>query len=115
MNAWVVQLHTLGHAAGMYSSLCSGIADQARVYDNPLYSRLDAVWIAAWAFNDQNDLRYFTYQPSLFGFTGCGASVSDSMWPFHQRVRQFRGGHNETHGGVTINIDTNAVDAPVWP
>jgi peptidoglycan hydrolase-like protein with peptidoglycan-binding domain len=25
-------------------------------------------------------------------------------------VHQYRGGHNETHGGVTINIDSNYVD-----
>jgi hypothetical protein len=29
---------------------------------------------------------------------------------FHQRVHQFKGGHDETWGGVTINVDSNAVD-----
>jgi peptidoglycan hydrolase-like protein with peptidoglycan-binding domain len=28
----------------------------------------------------------------------------------HARVHQYRGGHNETHGGVTINIDSNWLD-----
>jgi hypothetical protein len=109
VSAWVDQLHAQGYAAAMYSSLCSGIADQATIYDNPAYNRLDAIWVAAWAYNDQNDPGYASYQPNLFGYTGCGAAVADTMWPFHQRLRQFRGGHNETYGGVTINIDTDAI------
>jgi peptidoglycan hydrolase-like protein with peptidoglycan-binding domain len=28
----------------------------------------------------------------------------------HKRVHQYRGGHNETYGGVTINIDNNWLD-----
>jgi peptidoglycan hydrolase-like protein with peptidoglycan-binding domain len=28
----------------------------------------------------------------------------------HMRVHQYRGGHDETYGGVTINIDSNWVD-----
>ena len=53
-----------------------------------------------------------TYLPGLFGFTGCGAALPDGLWSYHQRVRQYHGGHNETYAGVTINIDTNAVDGP---
>ncbi|MES2032702.1 MAG: hypothetical protein V4466_00875, partial [Pseudomonadota bacterium] len=30
--------------------------------------------------------------------------------PNHQRIHQFRGGHNETWGGTTINIDSDYVD-----
>ncbi len=33
----------------------------------------------------------------------------------HQRIHQYRGGHQETWGGVTVNIDNNSVDAPVAP
>ena len=39
--------------------------------------------------------------------------VSDSLWANHQRVHQYKGGHKETWGGVTINIDSNYVDGPV--
>jgi hypothetical protein len=87
----------------MYSSLCSGIRDVAAVYNDPAYPRLDAIWIAAW-----NDL------PNLFGFAP-PCSLSDAVWPFHQRLHQYQGGHNETHGGVTINIDRNVVDGPLFP
>jgi hypothetical protein len=27
-------------------------------------------------------------------------------------VHQYMGGHNESYGGITINIDSNAVDGP---
>jgi hypothetical protein len=30
-------------------------------------------------------------------------------------VHQYIGGHNEAYGGVTINVDTNAVDGPTSP
>ena len=33
-----------------------------------------------------------------------------SGWTHHQRIHQYRGGHNETYGGATINIDNNYVD-----
>ena len=32
-------------------------------------------------------------------------------WPNHQRLHQYQGGHNATYGGVTINIDSDYVDA----
>ena len=56
------------------------------------------VWIANW-----NGVE------SVFG----DPYVSDSVWPNHQRVHQYKGGHKETWGGVTINIDSNVVDGPV--
>ena len=36
--------------------------------------------------------------------------VPSTAWPDHQRIHQFRGGHDETYGGVTINIDNDYVD-----
>ena len=39
--------------------------------------------------------------------------VSDALWPNHQRVHQYKGGHKETYGGVTINIDSDYVDGAV--
>ena len=34
-----------------------------------------------------------------------------SAWAAHQRIHQYDGGHNETHGGVRLNIDGDYVDA----
>ena len=33
------------------------------------------------------------------------------MWLSHQRIHQFRGGHDEAWGGVTMDIDSDQVDA----
>ena len=64
---------------------------------------LNAIWIAAW-----------NNTPNIYGF-GSPCALSDSLWNNHQRVHQYVGGHNEAYGGITINIDTNAVDGPGFP
>ena len=33
-----------------------------------------------------------------------------SAWPTHQRIHQFRGAHDDTYGGTTINVDSDYVD-----
>jgi hypothetical protein len=38
-----------------------------------------------------------------------------SIWSQRSRIHQYRGDHDETWGGVTINIDSNYVDGPVYP
>jgi Domain of unknown function (DUF1906) len=102
-NGWVYTLHQRGYLAGFYSSLCSGILDQAATWGSPFYYPLDVIWIAAW-----------NNTPNVFGF-GPPCSLPDSMWANHQRVHQYVGGHDESYGGVIMNIDTNAVDAPGSP
>lgn len=103
LSAWTFALHLSGYRAGIYSSLCAAVVDGATTYNNPAYYRSDAIWIAAW-----------DNSPHLFGFNSTCA-LSDSLWANHQRIHQFLGGHNETWGGVTINVDVNAVDAPTFP
>jgi len=102
-NGWVSTLNRRGYLAGMYSSLCSGILDQAATWGNSLYYSLNAVWIAAW-----------NGTPNIFGF-GSPCALSDKLWANQQRVHQYSGGHNEAYGGLTINIDSNAVDGPTFP
>ena len=36
--------------------------------------------------------------------------LPETAWANHQRIHQFRGGHNETWGGTTINIDSDYID-----
>jgi hypothetical protein len=99
-DGWVRQLNSRGYLGGMYSSLCSGILDVAASAGMTNKVPLNAVWIAAWNNN-----------PQIYGF-GSPCALSDTLWNNHQRVHQYQGGHNESYGGVTINIDSNAVDAP---
>ena len=99
-DGWVRQLNAKGYLGGMYSSLCSGILDVAASVSDTTRVPLNAVWIAAW-----NDT------PNIYGFNS-SCALSDGLWNNHQRVHQYIGGHNEAYGGITINIDTNAVDGP---
>jgi hypothetical protein len=99
-DGWVRQLNARGYLGAMYSSLCSGILDVAASAGMTTKVPLNAVWIAAWNNN-----------PQIYGF-GSPCALSDSQWNNHQRVHQYQGGHNESYGGVTINIDSNAVDGP---
>jgi hypothetical protein len=99
-DGWVRQLNARGYLGGMYSSLCSGILDMQSSVNTSDRVPLNAIWIAAW-----------NSTPAVYGF-GAPCALSDSLWDNHRRVHQYSGAHNEAYGGVTINIDSNAVDAP---
>jgi Domain of unknown function (DUF1906) len=98
VSAWTMELHRLGYLAGMYANLTSGAKHLSEAYITPAYARLDAIWIARWDGNT-----------SLTGWAG----IPNAQWPNHQRGKQYRGDHDETHGGVKINIDSDRFDAPV--
>ena len=93
--AWVTRLHARGYIAGVYGSAASTIRDLAAL---PPESTPDAVWIANWNGKE-----------TVFG----DPYVPDALWAQHQRIHQYRGGHAESYGGVTLTIDSNVVDAPV--
>jgi hypothetical protein len=95
LEAWTQKLHELGYSSGVYSSSASGIEDLARQIGTG-YELPDAIWTANWN-GEQN-----TDDPVL----------PANAWASHQRIHQYRGGHNETYGGVAINIDNNYVDGP---
>ncbi len=93
VSAWDVELRARGYLAGVYGSAASTIRDIAQAATIP-----DLAWIANW-----NGVQ------SVFG----DPNVSDSLWASHQRIHQYKGGHKETYGGVTINIDSSVVDSTV--
>jgi hypothetical protein len=111
-KGWAQGMHWFKHTAGLYSSLCAGIKDFAATPDA---GYMDSIWPAAWPYN-ADDTRYSSYVPNLFGMN-CGGVTTppDNYWWNHQRLRQFRGGHDETWGGVTISIDTDATDGLTYP
>jgi hypothetical protein len=52
-----------------------------------------------------------SYDPTVTVWgIGC---VDDTLWANHQRIRQYTGGHDETWGDVTFNIDANVVEGPI--
>jgi hypothetical protein len=95
LSSWSRKLHKLGYVSGVYSSASSGIKvlDDARVTPGNRVTLPDQIWIGDW--NGRADAS------STF--------VRSDGWPGH-RIHQYQGGHNETWGGVTINIDRNYLD-----
>ena len=93
LAAWTEALHAAGYESGVYSSSASGIADLASRWGTA-YPVPDDLWIANWNGVKSTDDPY----------------VPDSAWAQHSRIHQYRGGHDETYGGVTINIDSNYVE-----
>jgi hypothetical protein len=93
--AWTAELHAKGYRSGFYSSSSTGIADLVKWYGS---LSPDDVWFANW--NNQAVTTDYVFPNSNY-------------WPNHQRMHQFQGGHNETYGGYTINIDSNRVDSDV--
>jgi hypothetical protein len=93
LGAWTQRLHGLGYESGVYSSAASGIADLVSRLGGS-YPQPDHIWIANWDGRRTADDPY----------------VPDDAWSAHQRIRQYRGGHDERWGGVTINIDNNWVE-----
>jgi hypothetical protein len=96
LHSWTRGVHDLGYVSGVYSSAGSGIKmlDDARVERPGQFTLPDAIWIARWDGVANTSTSY----------------ISNKGWADGQRVKQYRGGHNETHGGVTINIDSNYLD-----
>ena len=96
LQTWTAELQTRGYVSGVYGSANSTIADLAGQYGSG-YAEPDDIWIARWN-GVQN-----TYDPV----------VPSYAWANHQRLHQYRGGHNESYGGATINIDNDYLDGAV--
>jgi peptidoglycan hydrolase-like protein with peptidoglycan-binding domain len=95
LQAWTKELHRLGYVSGVYSSAGSGmvVLDKARA-QRPTYVLPDYLWIARWDGKANTSTSY----------------ISDVGWNPHRRVKQYEGGHRETWGGATVNIDRNFLD-----
>jgi hypothetical protein len=96
VDNWVDRLKKEGFVPCLYSSAKSGIRDVGR---STGISRPASVWFANW------DGRAKVYGDPF---------LADAWWAPHRRIKQYRGGHKERHGGVTLNIDANIVDGRVY-
>ena len=93
LAGWTRQLQLRGYLSGIYSSGASGITD--------LVSQAGTGY-------PEPDVIFDAHANGV-------ASTDDSYlpagdWAFHQRIHQYNLGHNETYGGVTINIDNDYLD-----
>jgi hypothetical protein len=96
LSAWTTELHAHGYVSGVYSSENSGIRDLVAA-NGTGFVEPDELWIANW--NGQANTN--------------SSVVPSTEWANHQRLHQYQGGHDATYGGVTINIDSDYVDADV--
>ncbi|MBF4768691.1 DUF1906 domain-containing protein [Nocardioides agariphilus] len=96
LSAWTDQLHALGYVSGVYSSAGSGIEmlDKARLERPGKFTLPDMIWIARWDLKADTSTSY----------------IADDGWLPGGRMKQYQGGHDETWGGVRINIDRNYLD-----
>ncbi|MFI0354729.1 DUF1906 domain-containing protein [Actinomadura sp. 9N407] len=96
LHSWSRKLKAERYVPAVYSSVNSAIGDLVKAEG---IVQPDAIWFAHWDGKE-----------SLYSHP----AIPDHRWHPHRRIKQYRGGHKETHGGVTINIDSNNVDGRVY-
>lgn len=105
LGGWTRELHAAGYLSGVYGNLqplvddlvdAQRSANSGMGYEETI--RPDMLWNAEW---DRT--------PKLSGWSG----VEPHLWAAQQRIKQYRGDHRATHGGITLTIDSNVVDAAV--
>lgn len=105
MNGWVSQIRARGSLAGVYgSTLCNtGLSDFRSIANVP-----DVIWPARWYHNPGSG----SYDPTATVWD-LGSCVPNTVWSNHQRIRQYEGGHQETWGDLTLEIDNDVLDGVV--
>ena len=103
ISGWVGRMQAFGNLGAVYGASCgSAPTDWNSIANVP-----DALWVANWYGNagsvsfDKTATVWDAY------------CLSNSLWSNHQRLRQYAGGHDETWGGLSLNIDSNVLDGPV--
>ncbi|HYZ28856.1 MAG TPA: DUF1906 domain-containing protein [Thermoleophilaceae bacterium] len=91
-SAWTAQLHASGYISGIYGTSSSTIADLASRWGTG-YPEPDDIWFAEW-----------NGQP-----TASSSYIPESYWSDRQRLHQYSGAQDETHGGATVNVDDDYI------
>jgi hypothetical protein len=95
LSAWTREINAKGYTSGVYSSLDSSISDMqwAAMAGKRGFTPPQAIWYALW--DDRREL-----------------NDARLRWSPGMRSKQYRGPHNLTVGGITLNVDTDLVDGP---
>lgn len=91
LSAWDARLHAKGYSAGIYESF-SNVGDLVGAAGQ--MTEPDVIHYADW---DGHATTASPYMPA-------------SMWTHDQRIHQYSGGHDETYGGATLDIDKDKLD-----
>lgn len=98
---WTQRLQERGSYAGLYALACNPpISRYAATPPAP-----DAVWFAAWTRAG--------FDPTMTVWDIPPNCLPPTLWSQQQRIRQYTGSHDETWGGVTLEIDSNVLDGIV--
>lgn len=97
MNGWTTQIHAKRSLAGVYS------VGPALNLISTIVNPPDAIWPAHWIYKQYNPAAtvWDVYH------------LSNAFWSNHQRIRQYSGGHSESWGTVSLNIDSDVTDGMV--
>ncbi|WP_088959783.1 DUF1906 domain-containing protein [Micromonospora purpureochromogenes] len=102
VSAWTTRLHQSSFFSGYYTNVSSaGLTDQLAAYSRPGYHRPDILDFARW--NGEQ--------------TVSDPALPSTYWAPKRRMKQYQGDHDETWGGVQMNIDSNYLDLaqPAYP
>jgi hypothetical protein len=94
LDAWTNTLHQQGYRSGVYGQVSGVILDLVDAANGGQHTIPDVIDFARW------DGDASTGDPQIPG----------NLWAGHQRVKQYQGAHDETHGGITINVDNDVLD-----
>jgi hypothetical protein len=95
INGWDVKLQNSGWHGGVYGSTCgSSLSSLATIRHVPL-----DIAGADWDGNTSTTVM---------------ACVGANSWSNGHRIKQYQGGHNETWGGVTQNIDSDCAYGAIY-
>jgi hypothetical protein len=91
LSSWDSELHAAGYQAAVYESFSNiaDLVDAASTMTEP-----DVIYYADW---DGQATTKSSYMPA-------------TMWTNHQRIHQYQGGHNESWGDATIDVDNDQLD-----
>jgi hypothetical protein len=99
LGAWTSRLHDWGYSSGVYANLNHGVADLVDDYRSTTRPHADYLDFARWDADPSTD----------------NAAIPAGYWSPHRRIHQYRGGHDETWGGVRINVDSDYLDVRPLP
>ncbi|MER5812026.1 DUF1906 domain-containing protein [Streptomyces sp. NPDC002033] len=98
LTAWTVRLHELGYHSAAYVSASSGAKALSDHYQQAPQAMPDVLWVARWNLS------------ATVTDDDMGLPEGTAQWAGPRRAHQFRGDHDASYGGVTINIDRSRVD-----
>jgi Domain of unknown function (DUF1906) len=91
LSAWDSELHVDGYLAGVYES----------------FSNLDDLLNAEGQMTEPDVIHYADWDGEP---TTSSSYMPAGLWTDHQRLHQYLGGHNETWGNVTMDIDSDELN-----